>query len=75
MGKPVSPELPGTLPTELLRLSCFPSSQGKLLGLMFYEVSTRTSSSFQAAMLRLGGGVIPLYNESSSAKKGESLEG
>ena len=42
---------------------------------MFYEVSTRTSCSFQAAMLRLGGGVVPLNVEVSSAKKGESLEG
>jgi carbamoyl-phosphate synthase/aspartate carbamoyltransferase/dihydroorotase len=48
--------------------------KGKLLGLLFYEASTRTSCSFQAAMLRLGGGVVPLNVESSSAKKGESLE-
>lgn len=48
--------------------------KGKILGVMFYEVSTRTSSSFQAAMLRLGGGVIPLNNDTSSVKKGESLE-
>ena len=50
-------------------------TQGKLLGVLFYEASTRTSCSFQAAMLRLGGGVVPLNVESSSAKKGESLEG
>ena len=49
--------------------------QGKLLGVLFYEVSTRTSCSFQAAMLRLGGGVVPLNVDNSSTKKGESLEG
>ena len=52
-----------------------PSLQGKLLGVLFYEASTRTSCSFQAAMLRLGGGVVPLSNDMSSTKKGESLEG
>ena len=49
--------------------------QGKLLGVLFFEASTRTSCSFQAAMLRLGGGVVPLNVEVSSAKKGENLEG
>ena len=49
--------------------------QGKLLGVLFFEASTRTSCSFQAAMLRLGGGVVPLHNDTSSASKGESLEG
>ncbi len=29
--------------------------EGKILANVFYEPSTRTSSSFQAAMLRLGG--------------------
>ena len=42
---------------------------------MFYEPSTRTSSSFAAAMQRLGGGVIVMNKESSSVLKGESLEG
>lgn len=42
---------------------------------MFYEVSTRTSCSFQAAMQRLGGGVVAMNKESSSVMKGESLEG
>ncbi|MEZ4623104.1 MAG: hypothetical protein R2867_47440, partial [Caldilineaceae bacterium] len=32
--------------------------QGKILANLFYEPSTRTSSSFMAAMLRLGGQVI-----------------
>ena len=36
--------------------------QGKILANLFYEPSTRTSSSFMAAMLRLGGQVIPINN-------------
>ena len=42
---------------------------------LFFEVSTRTSSSFAAAMQRLGGSVISMKESDSSAKKGESLEG
>lgn len=40
---------------------------------LFYEPSTRTSCSFHTAMLKLGGNVIEI-NDNSSAKKGESLE-
>lgn len=40
---------------------------------MFYEVSTRTSSSFAAAMQRLGGSVVHFCEATSSAQKGESL--
>jgi aspartate carbamoyltransferase len=48
--------------------------QGKVLTNLFYEPSTRTSSSFMAAMLRLGGQVIPINNvQYSSVTKGESL--
>jgi aspartate carbamoyltransferase len=48
--------------------------QGKLMASLFYEPSTRTSSSFIAAMSRLGGAVVPI-NEVvySSVTKGESL--
>jgi aspartate carbamoyltransferase catalytic subunit len=48
--------------------------EGKILANVFYEPSTRTSSSFQAAMLRLGGRVLAI-NEVvySSVSKGESL--
>ena len=47
---------------------------GKILSNLFYEPSTRTSSSFMAAMLRLGGQVIPINNvQYSSVSKGESL--
>merc|ERR1719164_140559 len=49
------------------------SLKGKLLASVFYEPSTRTSCSFQAAMLRLGGGVISVEEASSSAQKGETL--
>ena len=42
---------------------------------MFYEASTRTSSSFSAAMQRLGGSVIHFEEASSSVKKGESMDG
>jgi len=50
--------------------------QGKLLATLFYEPSTRTRFSFEAAMLRLGGQVLSAENasEASSAAKGESLE-
>jgi aspartate carbamoyltransferase catalytic subunit len=48
--------------------------QGKILANLFYEPSTRTSSSFMAAMMRLGGQVIPINNvQYSSVSKGESL--
>jgi len=46
----------------------------KVLANVFYEPSTRTSCSFQAAMQRLGGTVISVNNISSSVKKGETLE-
>jgi carbamoyl-phosphate synthase/aspartate carbamoyltransferase/dihydroorotase len=48
--------------------------KGKIMASMFYEVSTRTSCSFAAAMQRLGGAVIYMNEETSSVKKGESLE-
>lgn len=47
---------------------------GKLLATLFYEPSTRTRFSFEAAMLRLGGKVIGFSEpSSSSAAKGESI--
>lgn len=46
----------------------------KVLATVFYEPSTRTSCSFQTAMLRLGGSFVTLNEDSSSVKKGESLE-
>lgn len=48
--------------------------QGKIMANLFYEPSTRTSSSFMAAMQRLGGQVIPINSvQFSSVSKGESL--
>jgi len=41
---------------------------------IFFEPSTRTSSSFQAAMIKLGGNVINITEKYSSVEKGESLE-
>jgi aspartate carbamoyltransferase catalytic subunit len=49
--------------------------KGKVMASVFYEVSTRTSCSFSAAMQRLGGRVINMDESSSSVKKGETLEG
>lgn len=47
----------------------------KIMASLFYEPSTRTRFSFEAAMLRLGGSIITTENarEFSSAAKGESL--
>src|SRR5207244_10082343 len=49
---------------------------GQLMAALFYEPSTRTRLSFEAAMLRLGGRTIGTDNarEFSSAAKGETLE-
>jgi aspartate carbamoyltransferase catalytic subunit len=50
--------------------------RGRLLATLFYEPSTRTRFSFEAAMYRLGGQVLSAENaaQASSAAKGESLE-
>jgi len=53
-----------------------PSLKGKIMAALFYEPSTRTRFSFEAAMLRLGGHVIHTEHagEFSSVSKGETLE-
>ncbi|MEX1996616.1 MAG: aspartate carbamoyltransferase [Nitrosopumilaceae archaeon] len=49
-------------------------ARGKILGYLFFEPSTRTRLSFEAAMASLGGTSIGIADASfSSAKKGESL--
>ncbi|MBI2523963.1 aspartate carbamoyltransferase [Candidatus Peregrinibacteria bacterium] len=57
----------GTLPQIL---------KGKILACVFYEPSTRTRFSFEAAMQKLGGSVIQTESAGhfSSAMKGETLE-
>ena len=48
--------------------------EGKLMATLFYEPSTRTRLSFEAAMKRLGGEIIGFSEpNSSSVSKGESL--
>ena len=47
---------------------------GKILATLFYEPSTRTRFSFEAAMMKLGGKVLGFSEpNSSSASKGETL--
>jgi aspartate carbamoyltransferase catalytic subunit len=56
------------------RVGSFDLLKGKILANVFYEPSTRTSSSFTSAMERLGGSVIPINEvRYSSVSKGESL--
>ena len=48
--------------------------KGKKIATLFFEPSTRTRLSFEAAMLELGGSVIGFSSaDSSSAAKGESM--
>lgn len=48
---------------------------GKIITNLFYEPSTRTSSSFTSAMYKLGGQVIPINDVNySSVAKGENLQ-
>lgn len=47
---------------------------GKILGTLFYEPSTRTRLSFEAAMMRLGGKILGFSEpNSTSIAKGETL--
>jgi len=57
------------------RIGTFDLLKGKVLTNLFYEPSTRTSSSFIAAIERLGGSVVQINNVTySSVSKGESLQ-
>jgi carbamoyl-phosphate synthase/aspartate carbamoyltransferase len=55
------------------REGCLDILKGKVLCTMFYEPSTRTSASFDAAMKRLGGCTVAVTEKHSSSQKGESL--
>ncbi|KAJ4315168.1 Carbamoyl-phosphate synthase [Fusarium piperis] len=48
--------------------------RGRVLTTLFYEPSTRTSASFDAAMQRLGGRTIAVSTSHSSVQKGETLQ-
>src|SRR3990167_5105431 len=63
----VKKDVKGKLPQSL---------KNKVLATLFFEPSTRTRFSFEAAMQKLGGLIISAENASigSSAVKGESLE-
>lgn len=47
--------------------------KGKIMTPLFFENSSRTFSSFTAAMMKLGGGVVNISLEASSIAKGETL--
>jgi len=49
------------------------SMNGRMMSPLFFEPSTRTSSSFQAAILQMGGRVLDFDVHASSIKKGETL--
>lgn len=46
---------------------------GRVLCTAFYEPSTRTCTSFETAMIRLGGSVVSIKDSTSSIAKGESI--
>jgi len=48
--------------------------QGKLIVTLFFENSTRTRSSFEIAAKRLGADVVNLEVQTSSTKKGETVD-
>lgn len=64
------------LGSEKGRLELSGRHQGKQICSLFYEPSTRTRISFEAAALKLGMGVVSTENagEFSSAAKGETIE-
>ena len=49
------------------------SLKGRILVEAFFEPSTRTALSFEAAMKRLGGEVVHFHPQASSLKKGETV--
>ncbi len=59
--------------TQVERNGSVDTLKGKVLCTLFYEPSTRTSTSFEAAMKRCGGEVTCVGADRSSVTKGESL--
>jgi carbamoyl-phosphate synthase/aspartate carbamoyltransferase len=55
------------------RQGCLEILKGRVLCTMFFEPSTRTSGSFDAAMKRLGGQVVVVNELVSSTQKGETI--
>jgi len=51
-----------------------PRLQGRTLGLIFGQPSTRTRISFATAMIQLGGGFVTLTPDEMQLSRGESLE-
>jgi len=60
-----------SLDRELKKL---PTLKGRLVVNLFYESSTRTSSSFELAAKRLSADVVSVKSAGSSVDKGESLK-
>lgn len=56
------------------RSGVLPILASRVLCTLFYEPSTRTSASFDAAMQRLGGRTVVINTDHSSTKKGETLQ-
>lgn len=59
---------------ELKQGAAANDASSKVIANVFYEPSTRTSMSFEAAMYKLGGNVIQFHKDLSSEKKGECFE-
>lgn len=67
-------EVAQEMKTMVSRVGQYDLLRGKVMASLFYEPSTRTSCSFQAAMQRLGGTVLNVQNTGgSSVVKGESV--
>jgi len=50
-----------------------PALRGRVVVLLFFEASTRTSMSFNLAAQRLSADIMEFHSDSSSVKKGETL--